>query len=40
MHDPGNELTWLNNTLRDIERRNEIAIIIGHVPPGNSNNLD
>lgn len=34
MNDPANELVWLNNTLRDIEKRNELAIIIGHIPPG------
>lgn len=39
LHDPAEELVWLNNTLRAIEASNEMAIIIGHVPPGDTSCL-
>ena len=32
--DPANHLQWLGMTLREIEANREIAILIGHVPPG------
>jgi hypothetical protein len=31
--DPGDELTWLEKELGDLEKNNGMAIIIGHVPP-------
>jgi hypothetical protein len=32
-YDPGDELTWLEKELADLEKNNGMAIIIGHVPP-------
>lgn len=40
MHDPADHLVWLNNTLRDIENKNEVAIVIGHIPPGSDSCLN
>ena len=34
-NDPGQEFEWLENLLREMEKRSEIAILIGHHPPGN-----
>jgi hypothetical protein len=33
-YDPGGELAWLEALLRDMESKGEIAIFLGHVPPG------
>eukprot|EP00345_Euplotes_harpa_P011349 CAMPEP_0168351852 /NCGR_PEP_ID=MMETSP0213-20121227/22163_1 /TAXON_ID=151035 /ORGANISM="Euplotes harpa, Strain FSP1.4" /LENGTH=514 /DNA_ID=CAMNT_0008362873 /DNA_START=374 /DNA_END=1918 /DNA_ORIENTATION=+ len=33
LNDPGNQLKWLEEQLREIESTDEIAIIIGHIPP-------
>jgi len=33
-NDAGNQVEWLEDTLREIERNGELAIIIGHIPPG------
>lgn len=33
-NDPGQELEWLEATLRDVEAKNEVAIIVGHISPG------
>lgn len=30
--DPGDELQWLEATLRDMEQKGEIAILLGHIP--------
>lgn len=38
-NDPGQELAWLEQTLREIESRNESVIILGHVPPGSNDCL-
>lgn len=32
-NDPGGILAWLNQTLYEIEQRNEVAIVIAHIPP-------
>ena len=32
-YDPGNELTWLEETLYNIEATSGFAIIIGHIFP-------
>jgi len=32
--DPAKELVWLENLLQDMEKKGEIGILIGHVPPG------
>ena len=37
--DPGNVLSWLNDTLHGMEQRGEIAILIAHHPPGSSDCL-
>eukprot|EP00347_Sterkiella_histriomuscorum_P016216 403354044 len=34
-NDPGGQLDWLNKTLIEIEAKNQMAIIFGHVPIGN-----
>jgi len=34
-NDPGQEFNWLENLLRQMEKDGEIAILIGHIPPGN-----
>jgi len=34
-NDPGQEFEWLENLLRQMEKDNEIGIMIGHIPPGN-----
>ena len=36
INDPADELSWLNKTLTTIEAKNEIAIVIAHIPPGSS----
>ena len=33
LNDPGNQLKWLEEQLRDIEQKGEFAFIIGHIPP-------
>jgi sphingomyelin phosphodiesterase len=38
-NDPGLELKWLEATLREMELRNESAIILGHVPSGDKDCL-
>lgn len=35
-NDPGNQLEWLESTLREMQTRGEKAIIIGHVPPADT----
>eukprot|EP00345_Euplotes_harpa_P014290 CAMPEP_0168352526 /NCGR_PEP_ID=MMETSP0213-20121227/22640_1 /TAXON_ID=151035 /ORGANISM="Euplotes harpa, Strain FSP1.4" /LENGTH=520 /DNA_ID=CAMNT_0008363827 /DNA_START=173 /DNA_END=1731 /DNA_ORIENTATION=+ len=32
--DPGNELEWLENLLRQMEKNGEVGIIVGHISPG------
>jgi sphingomyelin phosphodiesterase len=39
LNDPGQEFTWLEKTLREMEAAGEIAIIIGHISPGCSDCL-
>lgn len=39
LNDPASELVWLEKTFREIEKRGEIAIVIGHIPPGDSDCL-
>ena len=34
MSDPGNQLAWLETTLREMQENGEVAILIGHHPPG------
>lgn len=34
-NDPGQEFSWLENLLRQMEKDGEIGILIGHIPPGN-----
>lgn len=34
--DPGDQLKWLENTLYEMEANGQIAILIGHHPPGDS----
>lgn len=34
-NDPGNELAWLESELNDLEKKNEFAYIIGHIPSNN-----
>ena len=34
-NDPGQEFEWLENLLRKMEKDGEVAILIGHHPPGN-----
>ena len=34
MNDPGQEFGWLESQLRDMEQNGEVAIIFGHIPPG------
>ena len=36
MNDPGQEFGWLESQLRDMEQNGEVAIIFGHIPPGES----
>lgn len=38
-NDPGGVLAWLNQTLHEIEAKNEIAIFISHHPPGDRYSL-
>mmetsp|Transcript_12579 Transcript_12579/g.11112 ORF Transcript_12579/g.11112 Transcript_12579/m.11112 type:complete len:446 (+) Transcript_12579:480-1817(+) len=33
-NDPGQELSWLENLLLQMEKDGEIGILIGHIPPG------
>jgi len=33
-YDPGNELLWLEETLRQMEKDGEVGFIIAHIPPG------
>lgn len=35
-YDPGHQLEWLENLLREMEKTGEVAIIIGHMSPGTS----
>lgn len=37
--DPGNVLAWLNETLAGFEARGEIAVLMAHHPPGDSDCL-
>lgn len=37
--DPGGILAWLNETLHQIEANGEVAIILAHIPPGDSSCL-
>lgn len=37
--DPAGELTWLEKILSEFEAKGEIAIILGHVPPGDGDCL-
>ena len=37
--DPGGVLAWLNATLNQFEANGHIAIIISHIPPGDSSCL-
>ena len=39
MSDPGNQLEWLEKTLREMQENGEVAILIGHHPPGGSDCL-
>lgn len=34
MGDPGNQLEWLETTLKAMQENGEVAILIGHHPPG------
>ena len=36
LNDPGNQLAWLEKTLRETEQAGEKAYIIGHVQPGDN----
>jgi len=37
--DPGGVLAWLEETLYNLEANGQIAIVIGHHPPGNKSTL-
>lgn len=37
LNDAGNQLNWLEKELKEIEISNELAMIIGHVSPGDFN---
>ena len=36
MNDPGQEFDWLESQLKEMEKNGEVAIIFGHIPPGES----
>ena len=33
-YDPGNQITWLENELKELEKVGGQAIMISHIPPG------
>ena len=33
MSDPGDQLVWLENVLKEMQQNGEVAVLIGHVPP-------
>jgi len=38
--DPGDQLKWLEQTLYEMEANGEVAILLGHVPPGSNSCLE
>ena len=38
--DPGNQHQWLIDTLQAAESKNEAVLLLGHIPPGEPDQID